>query len=228
MAAAIAQARAFRDFTRGLLPGRWGARRFTLAQNNDGCDDFSTALESVAISCTATPDMPDLHPQVLHVETPTHGRVLYDDTAGSTAGLIVVLHGYGQSAADAFADVRLIPGIERWRVVAPQALHRFYTRDHQKVVASWMTREDREKAIADNIEYVGRVIDRVGAGGAPIVFTGFSQGASMAYRAALLGRHPAAAVIALGGDIPPEVRARAETGGATAPWPAVPDRRGCS
>ena len=96
--------------------------------------------------------MPDLHPQVLHVETPTHGRVLYDDTAGSTAGLIVVLHGYGQSAADAFADVGLIPGIERWRVVAPQALHRFYTRDQQKVVASWMTREDREKAIADNID----------------------------------------------------------------------------
>ena len=34
----------------------------------------------------------------------------------------------------------------------------------------------------------------------------------MAYRAAVLGRHPAAGVIALGGDIPPEVRARAETG----------------
>ena len=165
--------------------------------------------------------MPDLHPQLLHVETPTHGRVLYDDTAGSAAGLLVVLHGYGQSAADAFADVGLIPGIERWRVVAPQALHRFYTRDQQKVVASWMTREDREKAIADNIEYVSRVIDCIGSGGAPVVFTGFSQGASMAYRAALLGRHPAAAVIALGGDIPPEVRTHTETGGATAPWPAV-------
>ena len=172
--------------------------------------------------------MPDLHPQLLHLETPTHGRVLYDDTAGVPAGLIVALHGYGQSAADAFADVGLIAGIERWRVVAPQALHRFYTRDQQKVVASWMTREDRERAIADNIEYVGRVIDRVGIGGAPVVFAGFSQGASMAYRAALLGRHPAAAVIALGGDIPPDVRAHTETGGATSLWPAGTDRRGCS
>ena len=165
--------------------------------------------------------MPDLHRHVLHVETSTHGRVICDDSAGSSAGLIVVFHGYGESADEAIASVRLVPGIERWRVAAPQALHRFYTRDQQKVVASWMTREDRDLAVVDNLEYVGRVIDRIGAGAAPVVFAGFSQGASMAYRAALLGRHPAAGVIALGGDIPPEVRAALEAGGPGRAWPPV-------
>ena len=38
-----------------------------------------------------------------------------------------------------------------------------------------------------------------------VFFNGFSQGASMAYRAAVLGRGPSAGVIALGGDIPPEL-----------------------
>jgi predicted esterase len=39
-----------------------------------------------------------------------------------------------------------------------------------------------------------------------LVFVGFSQGASMAYRAALLGSHKASGVMALAGDIPPELQ----------------------
>src|ERR671914_443656 len=71
-------------------------------------------------------------------------------------------------------------------IVSVQALHRFYTR-HNTIVASWMTREDRELAIADNVDYVGRVLDdarRRYAAGGPLVFEGFSQGRAMAYRAA--------------------------------------------
>jgi predicted esterase len=159
--------------------------------------------------------------QILFVETSTHGRVLYHDRPGSSAGLIVAFHGYGHSAGDVLASVRDVPGIDSWRIAAPDALHRFYTRDQQKVVGSWMTREDRDLAIADNLAYVARVIDRIGPGSAPIVFVGFSQGASMAYRAAVLGGHRARGVIALGGDIPPEVRTHTETAGGAAAWPAV-------
>ena len=68
-----------------------------------------------------------------------------------------------------------------------QGLHRFYARGQGKVVASWMTREDREQAIADNLGYVNRVVMRrcPGAGDeATVVFLGFSQGVAMAYRAA--------------------------------------------
>jgi predicted esterase len=160
-------------------------------------------------------------PRVLHIETPTHGRVLYDATAGPSAGLIVAFHGYGQTAEDMLADVRQIPGIGRWRIAAVQALHRFYTRDQQTVVGSWMTREDRELAIADNLEYVAKVIDRLEARGPALVFVGFSQGASMAYRVARLGRHRAAGVIALGGDIPPEARASTAPGDRHGRWPPV-------
>src|SRR5439155_12630565 len=49
-----------------------------------------------------------------------------------------------------------------------------------------------------------------------LVFAGFSQGVAMAYRAALRGARPAATVLAVGGDVPPELDARAER-----PWPRV-------
>jgi len=108
-----------------------------------------------------------------------------------------------------------IPGVDRWQVLAVQALNRFYTRNDEKIVASWMTRQDREIAIADNIAYVDRVVEQA-ASNPPLVFAGFSQGVAMAYRAAMLGRHRAAGVIALAGDIPPEVKLDE-----TSAWPRV-------
>jgi predicted esterase len=170
-------------------------------------------------------------PAVRSVLTSTHGRVLTQDAADALSPrLLVVFHGYAQSAEIALADAAAIPGVaEHWHVVAIQALHRFYAKD-ERVVASWMTRQDRDEAIADNVAYVDRVVAgeiarRVNRGPVrtsdrhPLVFLGFSQGASMAYRAALLGQHPAAGVVALGGDIPPEVRDAGEA--ARQPWPSV-------
>ena len=40
----------------------------------------------------------------------------------------------------------------RWSSI--QGLHRFYQRRTNEVIASWMTRQDRELAIADNLAYV--------------------------------------------------------------------------
>jgi len=88
-----------------------------------------------------------------------------------------------------------------------QALHRFYRRDGTTIAAGWMTREDRELMISDNIAYVDGVVDAIAREfGQPstLVFAGFSQGASMAYRAAASGLRRAA-VIAVGGDVPPEL-----------------------
>jgi predicted esterase len=105
------------------------------------------------------------------------------------------------------AEMKQLPGSEAWTLASIQGLHRFYSRG-QKVVASWMTREDRELAIADNIAYVNCVVREVLASedNATIVYIGFSQGVAMAYRAAVLGSHPAAMVIAIGGDVPPDVK----------------------
>lgn len=145
------------------------------------------------------------------IETPTHGRFLVEGTAPR---LFLTFHGYGQNAEIAMRDAMRIPGIERWTVVAVQGLHRFYERKTGEVVASWMTSQDRELAIADNIEYVRRMVARFPAASA-MVFAGFSQGAAMAYRAA--AAIPSAGVVALGGDVPPDV---------TGPLPSVLIGRG--
>ena len=104
-----------------------------------------------------------------------------------------------------------IPNASEWLLVAVQALHPFYTKN-ERIVASWMTRLDRELAIADNVRYVAAVVeavrDELGLETSPIVFAGFSQGVAMAYRAA--AAIPAAGVIALAGDVPPTSRSRCQ------------------
>ena len=92
-------------------------------------------------------------------------------------------------------------------LVSIQGLHRFYTRAND-VVASWMTKEDRELAIADNIAYVANVLSAVADEFGitrPLIYVGFSQGVAMAYRAAALVQRPCDGMIALAGDVPPDV-----------------------
>ena len=75
-----------------------------------------------------------------------------------------------------------------------------------------MTRQDRERAIADNVAYVTRCINAVAAEWPTlpkVVFVGFSQGVGMAFRAAVNAAPRVAGVIAVGGDIPPEIETRA-------------------
>ena len=140
-------------------------------------------------------------------EARVHGRYLVRTPA--TAGpwpALFSFHGYGEDAATNLTALQRIPNASDWLLVAVQALHPFYTKS-QRVVASWMTRQDRELAIADNGRYVAGVVEAVsrefGLETSPIVFAGFSQGVAMAYRAA--ARIPAAGVIALAGDVPPDV-----------------------
>lgn len=151
------------------------------------------------------PDVPG-SPFVHTVEARTHGRYLVRVPDGpSPWPLLVGFHGYAETAGDHLNELTKIPGTEGWLVVAIQALHPFYTRK-ERVVASWMTRDDREHAIADNVDYVGRVLDRVRQEHqtkATLVFAGFSQGGAMAYRAA--ANYPAAGLIILAADVPPDV-----------------------
>ena len=140
-----------------------------------------------------------------------HGRYLVREAKSGSRGLLIATHGYGMSAAEMLAEVETIPGIEDWTVVSIQGLNRFYNTRSQEVVASWMTGQDRELAIADNIAFVGDVVARVFeteqiAG--PLVYLGFSQGTAMAYRAAAGVDHSCHGVVALGGDVPPELAGR--------------------
>lgn len=132
----------------------------------------------------------------------THGRFLVE--AGPPERLLVGFHGYGENADESLAQMLRIPGVEQWTVVAVQALHRFYRgRNSGTIAASWMTSQDRERAIRDNIDYVRGIVAEFPAA-RKLVFLGFSQGVAMAYRAAY--SHPnATAVIALAGEVTPDI-----------------------
>jgi uncharacterized protein YceH (UPF0502 family)/predicted esterase len=158
--------------------------------------------------------------EVRIVAATVHGRYAvrapaYEDGARRW---LIGFHGYAHNAAIFLEGLRAIPGAEAWRLASVQGLHPFYNRSDE-VVANWMTRQDREHAIADNIAYVDAVLDdMVAAFGAPeiLVFAGYSQGVAMAYRAALRGARVARAIVVAGGDVPPELAS-----GVARPWPTV-------
>src|SRR5438309_3902986 len=131
-----------------------------------------------------------------------HGR--YFVRSGPPECLLVGFHGYAENAERHIAELLRIPGVEKWTVAAVEALHPFYLGRTQEIVASWMTRQERELAIADNKAYVRSVVDTFPRP-RTLVFLGYSQGAAMAYRAA--ADQQTGAVIVFGGDVPPDVTA---------------------
>jgi predicted esterase len=143
---------------------------------------------------------------ILHVEARTHGRVLIrTPRVPPPWPLLVGFHGYAETAEAHLAAIERVAHVDEWLVAAVQALHPFYTRQ-QAVVANWMTSQDRELAIADNVDYVGRILARLRnehAVDGPLVFAGFSQGGAMAYRAA--ARYACSGLIILAADVPPDV-----------------------
>ena len=147
------------------------------------------------------------------IATRTHGRYLVVPPAAlGPAPLLVGFHGYAEGAEAQLERLRAIPGADRWRLASIQGLHRFYQRRTNEVVAGWMTRQDRELAIADNVAYVAGVIEAIGRewpGASRLVLAGFSQGVAMTFRAAAAAAGRVDGVIAVGGDVPPELDAAA-------------------
>jgi predicted esterase len=143
------------------------------------------------------------------VETSVLGRYWVEDGLGATDSPVLVgFHGYGEDAGALLREVNLIPGVTAWTRIAIQGLHPFYRGRTGEIVASWMTRLDREAAIAHNIRYIATVLEReLGARSVdpPLVYLGFSQGTAMAFRAAAGVERQCRAVVALGGDVPPEL-----------------------
>ena len=139
----------------------------------------------------------------------THGVTLVRPAhAAASRGVLVGFHGYMETAAIQLERLAAIPGSATWTLVSIEGLHRFYRGRTEHVVASWMTREDRDVAIADNLAYVAAALEEVPHDqGSRIVYAGFSQGVAMAFRAGVLGRDRTSGIIAVGGDVPPELLA---------------------
>jgi predicted esterase len=122
-----------------------------------------------------------------------------------------LLHGYGQLAGRFLSAFASLDDGTRC-LVAPEALSRFYlgagTGRHDKVGASWMTREDRLTEIADYVRYLDALAadvlrGRGDAGGVSVL--GFSQGTATAARWLALGTARADRLILYGGEVPPDL-----------------------
>jgi predicted esterase len=69
--------------------------------------------------------------------------------------LIIALHGYGQAARTFIHHFKDLIGDGETLVVCPEGLNRFYWKGFTgEVVASWMTKENREFDIRDNMAYL--------------------------------------------------------------------------
>ena len=139
-----------------------------------------------------------------------HGRYLLERPAEREGlPLLVGFHGYAENAERSLEQMRQIPGAGDWALCAVQALHPFYNRANE-VVANWMTRWDRERAILDNLRFVASVLAEVRSvlpGCDRWAFLGFSQGGAMAYRAAASSPPGGRGVLILAADLPPEIGA---------------------
>jgi len=127
-----------------------------------------------------------------------------------------VLHGYRQLAGRFIRRFTPLLDGSRW-VVAPEALSRFYVEaapgrhgPGSVVGATWMTREDREREIADYVRYLDALASGVLAGVVGetprVVVLGFSQGVATACRWTVLGRGAPPRRLVLWGDfLPPDL-----------------------
>ena len=129
--------------------------------------------------------------------------------------LWLACHGYGQLAANFARHFEPLDDGTRC-VVVPEALSRFYFGDPRRphgpdslVGATWMTREDREREIADHVEYLDALFAHVraqrGRRRARVTVLGFSQGVATVCRWLVRGRARTDRVVLWAGKLPPDI-----------------------
>lgn len=133
-----------------------------------------------------------------------------------TRDLWIACHGYGQLALPFMTSLAKIAASHRL-VVAPEALSRFYvdrtsmTNDPPpRVGASWMTREDRDVEIADQVGYLESLLVELHAQLRAHVrprLLGFSQGVATVSRWVSRGTVRPSELILWAGSFPPEIDA---------------------
>jgi predicted esterase len=122
--------------------------------------------------------------------------------------VLFVCHGYAQLANE-FLESFSALSKEELLIVSPEGLHRFYARGAaDKVVASWMTREDRDDDIRDYIRFLDQVYAAVIAEiSRPVKISvlGFSQGAATVSRWAVNEKSRIDELILFCGFFPPDL-----------------------
>jgi predicted esterase len=151
-----------------------------------------------------------------HLVVPRTARYfVLGDPGPAVRDVWIVCHGYGQLASWFLKSFEPIAAPDRV-IVAAEALSRFYldqpngqNASSRRVGASWMTREDREVEIADQIAYLDRLAATVFAtmprDQVRLRVLGFSQGVATATRWVSLGAVVPDEVIVWAGAIPAEL-----------------------
>lgn len=110
-------------------------------------------------------------------------RYALSQTDNSPNHALFVLHGYGQLAREFIHEFEGLR--ENLLIVAPEGMHRFYLKGTQGAIgASWMTREDRQSDIQDNMRWLEQLREHIRDTYAIRRFSvlGFSQGGATALR----------------------------------------------
>lgn len=120
----------------------------------------------------------------------------------------IVLHGYKQ-LSNFFLRKFGIEYDSSVNIIAPEGMHRFYLEGYRgRVGASWMTSEERESDIRDNIlgldNFLNEVLQDVHPE-AKVNVLGFSQGAATAIRWVCRGAVQADHVVIWAGSFPPDI-----------------------
>ncbi|MEO6444905.1 MAG: alpha/beta fold hydrolase, partial [Gemmatimonadaceae bacterium] len=151
-----------------------------------------------------------MKPTSRHVRVSRSARVQTLGDVEQASDVWMVLHGFGQLAAEFIAPFAALAG-DGCAVIAPEALNRFYKQKDgadsnasRPVGATWMTREDRDAEIADYVGYLDEVARQLVPGRA-VTALGFSQGVATLMRWVTAGSTPLARVIVWAGEIPREV-----------------------
>ncbi|WP_299455749.1 phospholipase [uncultured Microscilla sp.] len=110
----------------------------------------------------------------------------YGILTSQTENIWWVCHGYGQLARYFLKKFEALDPQKNF-VIAPEALSHFYLKGHQRVGASWMTKEDRLHEIEDYLSYLNTLYDKVCQQDAfpekaKSLVLGFSQGVATVVR----------------------------------------------
>ncbi|NNC94860.1 MAG: hypothetical protein HKN92_04810 [Chitinophagales bacterium] len=106
------------------------------------------------------------------------------DLNKNTKVVVFLLHGYGQTALSMMKSCAGLKSDSRF-LIAPEGLSRFYWEQFSgKVVASWMTSDDRETEISDYTRYLNKLYDQVQSisPDCKMICLGFSQGVATGTR----------------------------------------------
>jgi acetyl esterase/lipase len=147
-----------------------------------------------------------MEPESHHLQVSRTARYL---TLGRTEGPLddvwLLLHGYGQLASEFLGQARALAR-DRRLLVVPEALSRFYHEDHERIGASWMTREDRLAEIDDYVSYLDllhdRIFEKVRRSEVRLRVLGYSQGVATAARWAARGKAAIDQLVIWGSPLP--------------------------